>query len=75
MAMVSAGEAPLSVFFRRGRIRVAAVLIALMLPGASLQAAVAPTGRSAAPARSAVQVRPASQAKPADQAKPAMQAK
>ena len=73
--MVSAGEAPPSVFFRRGRIRVAAVLIALMLPGASLQAAVAPTGRSAAPARSAVQVRPASQAKPADQAKPAMQAK
>ncbi len=73
--MVSAGEAPLSHSVRRGGIRSAVVLLALMLSSVSSLAAVAPTTKPALLARPMLQAKPVTQAKPANPAKPTTQAK
>jgi hypothetical protein len=69
--MWSAGEAPLSVFFGRCGIRMAAVLLALGLTIAPSWAVVAPTGRPAASLKPALQQKPNLPQKPAAQARPA----
>lgn len=72
--MVSAGDTPFSVFFKRGAAQLAAALIALAVTGAPSRAAIPAAGKPAA-ARPAVQQRPLLQPRPMLQQRPAVEAR